>query len=71
MKNLILLVPFLVLAACAGVQSVSVPAVQEISYKDIIECKKVDEVYSDCKIKDPKSGIAVVIRLQTAQIPAE
>ena len=60
--------------ACAsgtGIQSISAPAVQGIAYKDIVASKNLDDVpgFSDCQIKDPKSGITVVLRIQTSQIP--
>jgi len=62
----------MLLTACAGapsIQTISIPVVQEIAYKDIISCKKVDDVFSDCLIKDPKYGFAVTLRIQTAKIP--
>ena len=74
MKNILaLFVIVFLFTACgagSGVQSISLPDVQEIAYKDILSCKKVADAsgFSDCNIKHP-SGLSVVIRLQTSKIP--
>jgi len=70
---------FLLLAFLTGcttgggvsVESVTLPEVQSISYKDILECSvKEDEPgYSLCKVKDPKSGFGLTVKIQTSKIP--
>jgi len=74
-----LLFAFLILlfsSACTGnggvaVESITLPEVQSISYKDIVECSvKEDEPgYSLCKVKDPKSGLGLTVKIQTSDIP--
>ena len=75
MKNLFLAVVLAALTGCAGggpsIQSIALPDIQEISYKDIVSCKKVPAPvvgFSDCRVKH-KSGLAVTMRFQTSQIP--
>ena len=71
-KVLMIFILGVFLGACAGgpsVQSISVPVVQEIAYKDIVSCKKVDASFSDCLVKDPKTGLGLTVRIQTAKIP--
>ena len=74
MKYFIIL-SLLFLTSCSGVgvQSVTMPEVQSIEYKDIISCVKVKEApeYSDCKVKVGDSGATITLRIQTKEIPKE
>lgn len=78
MKNLIIMVTLVLLTGCGAggnspvqLQSVSLPVVTEIAYKDIVACKEAKGFpgYSNCKIKVGKSGMVVGVRIQTANIP--
>lgn len=66
------------LAACTGgggiaIESIALPEVTEIAYKDIVSCKEMEAQpgYSACRIKDPKSGLAITLKIRTSAIPSE
>lgn len=75
MKSLIAVIVLVLLSGCAGIslQGGPGPEVREFAYKDIINCVVVPDApgFSDCKIKVGDSGLTVVVRLQTSEIPAE